>query len=352
MSGAEHAAAVPGGDEVAGRRRPDAAGTRRRGDARRQRVVRNAVYRGMFDSGGSLLDLPAAAAAVSAGRAPLGDDAAAALRRAHQRPVDAADREQHGAARGQCRPAAARHLRSAARSSAAPRSSAATSPSRAGATWSRAAPSTSTTRRASSRSSTSRPRRACASPARPTGSSSARSAPSTASRPSSPPTRRCPRSRCWRCCSATSRPAATSSFGRYSTDITPQQQLLRERATRALTGALSSEVGRVVEQTFGVDTFQLTPSLVDPERAVVAPRSGGAADHRQAAVRPHLPDLLAQPLVLDPRPDHPARVRPDRPLLVDPVAQRRSHLRARRPRETRLLMRWSHAAFRMRKAMR
>ncbi len=50
----------------------------------------------------------------------------------------------------------------------------------------------------------------------------------------------------------------------YSTDITPQQQLLRERATRALTGAVSSEVGRVVEQTFGVDTFQLTPSLVDP----------------------------------------------------------------------------------------
>ena len=33
---------------------------------------------------------------------------------------------------------------------------------------------------------------------------------------------------------------------------------------RALTGALSSEVGRLAEQTFGVDTFQLTPSLVDP----------------------------------------------------------------------------------------
>ena len=40
--------------------------------------------------------------------------------------------------------------------------------------------------------------------------------------------------------------------------------LFRSRATRALTGSLSSEVGRVVEQTFGVDTFQLTPSLVDP----------------------------------------------------------------------------------------
>jgi autotransporter translocation and assembly factor TamB len=47
-------------------------------------------------------------------------------------------------------------------------------------------------------------------------------------------------------------------------DRTAQQQLLRERATRALTGTFSTEVGRVVEQTFGVDTFQLTPTLVDP----------------------------------------------------------------------------------------
>ena len=59
-------------------------------------------------------------------------------------------------------------------------------------------------------------------------------------------------------------PGQDVEFRQYSTDITPQQQLLRERATRALTGAVSSEVGRVVEETFGVDTFQLTPSLVDP----------------------------------------------------------------------------------------
>ena len=59
-------------------------------------------------------------------------------------------------------------------------------------------------------------------------------------------------------------PGTDVEFRQYSTNITPQQQLLRERATRALTGAFSSEVGRVVEQTFGVDTFQLTPSLVDP----------------------------------------------------------------------------------------
>jgi translocation and assembly module TamB len=43
-----------------------------------------------------------------------------------------------------------------------------------------------------------------------------------------------------------------------------EQRLLEARATRALTGALSDEVGKVVEETFGVDTFQITPLLVDP----------------------------------------------------------------------------------------
>jgi hypothetical protein len=61
-------------------------------------------------------------------------------------------------------------------------------------------------------------------------------------------------------------PGRDVEFLQYTTDVTPQQQLLRERATRALTGALSTEVGRVVEQAFGIDTFQLTPSLVDPQQ--------------------------------------------------------------------------------------
>jgi hypothetical protein len=43
-----------------------------------------------------------------------------------------------------------------------------------------------------------------------------------------------------------------------------EQRLLEARATRALTGSLSNEVGKVVQQTFGVDTFQITPLLVDP----------------------------------------------------------------------------------------
>jgi len=43
-----------------------------------------------------------------------------------------------------------------------------------------------------------------------------------------------------------------------------QQDLLASRATQLLTSPVASEVGRVVEQTFGIDTFQLTPSLFDP----------------------------------------------------------------------------------------
>jgi autotransporter translocation and assembly factor TamB len=43
-----------------------------------------------------------------------------------------------------------------------------------------------------------------------------------------------------------------------------EQRLVEARAARALTGVLSAEVGRVVEQTFGVDTFQITPLLSDP----------------------------------------------------------------------------------------
>ena len=43
-----------------------------------------------------------------------------------------------------------------------------------------------------------------------------------------------------------------------------QTDILTARATQALTGSISSEVGKVAERAFGVDTFQLTPSLVDP----------------------------------------------------------------------------------------
>jgi hypothetical protein len=43
-----------------------------------------------------------------------------------------------------------------------------------------------------------------------------------------------------------------------------QRDILTTRATQLLATPISSEVGKVVEQTFGVDTFQLSPSLIDP----------------------------------------------------------------------------------------
>jgi translocation and assembly module TamB len=43
-----------------------------------------------------------------------------------------------------------------------------------------------------------------------------------------------------------------------------QTDILTTRATQLLASPLSSQVGRVVEQTFGIDTFQLSPSLFDP----------------------------------------------------------------------------------------
>ena len=80
------------------------------------------------------------------------------------------------------------------------------------------------------------------------------------------------------------------------------------RATQAIAGGLSSEVGKVVEQTFGVDTFQLTPSFIDPySQQTVAPEPDGAADDRQAHLRARLPDVLAQPGHDDQRSDRAAR---------------------------------------------
>jgi translocation and assembly module TamB len=49
--------------------------------------------------------------------------------------------------------------------------------------------------------------------------------------------------------------------------VSPNQaetDILKARATQVLAAPIASEVGKVVEQTFGVDTFQLTPSLLDP----------------------------------------------------------------------------------------
>jgi hypothetical protein len=42
-----------------------------------------------------------------------------------------------------------------------------------------------------------------------------------------------------------------------------RQELFQASAARLLTGPLSSGVGRVVEESFGVDTFEITPSLAN-----------------------------------------------------------------------------------------
>jgi hypothetical protein len=56
-----------------------------------------------------------------------------------------------------------------------------------------------------------------------------------------------------------------------------QTDILAARATQLLAAPVSSEVGRVVEQTFGVDTFQLTPSLIDPYSYSTSPRVNPSA---------------------------------------------------------------------------
>jgi len=43
-----------------------------------------------------------------------------------------------------------------------------------------------------------------------------------------------------------------------------ESDILKARATQVLAAPIAAGVGRVVEETFGVDTFQLTPSLLDP----------------------------------------------------------------------------------------
>jgi translocation and assembly module TamB len=59
-------------------------------------------------------------------------------------------------------------------------------------------------------------------------------------------------------------PGGNAELNQYSTVITPQQQLMRAQLAQQLTGGISSEVGRAVERAVGVDTFQITPLLGDP----------------------------------------------------------------------------------------
>jgi TamB, inner membrane protein subunit of TAM complex len=56
----------------------------------------------------------------------------------------------------------------------------------------------------------------------------------------------------------------------------PQQNatdILTTRATQLLVGPISSEVGKVVEQTLGIDTFQLTPTFINADPLTSQPTS-------------------------------------------------------------------------------
>ena len=83
-------------------------------------------------------------------------------------------------------------------------------------------------------------------------------------------------------------------------ETTPQARLFQERAARALTGVLSTEVSRVVEEAFGVDTFQITPSLQDPnlQTARVLDPGMRLTVLKRLSDRLYL-DLLAQPFLVD-----------------------------------------------------
>ena len=66
---------------------------------------------------------------------------------------------------------------------------------------------------------------------------------------------------------------------------------------------------------------------------------GRARHHRQAHLGPRLPDVLAKPHLHHQRSDHSSRVRRERSVFVDSVAERRPDVRARGQGEAHLLMR-------------
>ena len=58
--------------------------------------------------------------------------------------------------------------------------------------------------------------------------------------------------------------ARTPTSARCRARIITEQQLVQARVARMLVSPISGQIGEVVEQTFGVDTFQLTPLVSDP----------------------------------------------------------------------------------------
>ena len=71
-----------------------------------------------------------------------------------------------------------------------------------------------------------------------------------------------------------------------------EEQLLKAGLLRVLTGGLTGSVSRVVEQSLGLDTVQITPSLGTSAADPLTPTR--ALDSRQAALEPRVSDLFAR----------------------------------------------------------
>ncbi len=111
-----------------------------------------------------------------------------------------------------------------------------------------------------------------------------------------------------------------------------EQSLLQARAASLLASPISSGVQRAVEQTFGLDTVQITPLLTDPTQ-----QSTRFAPGARVTILKKISDrvfltYLPEPDLVGPRSGHPARVRPERSALLDSHAERGPHLRPGCPR--------------------
>ena len=117
-----------------------------------------------------------------------------------------------------------------------------------------------------------------------------------------------------------------------------EEQLLKAGLLRVLTGGLTGSVSRVVEQSLGIDTVQITPSLGTSTTDPLTPTARLILGKRH--LEPRLPHLLARARHDgSQRPGRRPRIRPVRPHRLRVHAEWRPHLLDRLPRAEDLLVR-------------
>ena len=111
-----------------------------------------------------------------------------------------------------------------------------------------------------------------------------------------------------------------------------QQELLGAAGARLITNPVSSGVGGVVERSFGVDTFEIVPSLGDPttSESIHLVPTARVLIGKRISDRAHVTFSRAGERG-KPGSHHDPRVRRDRPPVVGGVTERGSDLRARLP---------------------